>query len=199
MIDLFVFTPNPFSLIQYAILAWVVSRQLLKTVKYKRAPGFFSWIDGLFIVAFFVVIGDAFWAGWCALRFVPMFPNDLDQILISFFRDITAIVFFYMVMERKAVYISRNVVIGLFVVGASQFVWFFLAPSPAYTDHTFAVRHGFPLVHVLAVYSISHFFMRLPLWFTILQAVKIEDNSISLKKQPGHNGDPGGDEIENKI
>lgn len=182
MIDLFVFTPNPFSILQYIILSWIVGSQLLKQIKYKRMSRIFSWIDGFFIVGFFVVVGDAFWAGWCALRFVPMFPDDLDQILISFFRDITAILFFYMVMERKAVHFSRKVVLGLFVIGASQFAWFFLAPTPAWTDHTFAVRHGYPLDHVLLVYSISHFLMRLPLWFTIIQAVKIEDNTILLKK-----------------
>lgn len=143
-------------------------------------------IDGFFIAAFFVVFTDAFWAGFCALRWVPLFPQDLDQILFSFWRDIVGCLLFFLFMPIRALKFGSKVKFGLLICFVSQGLWFLLAPSPAYTDYAFAWRHGFSLEFIVSSFIFSHFIMRLPLWFTIISVVKIEDSSILLKKDQKH-------------
>lgn len=183
----FIFTPSPVSLIQYAILSWYCSRQLLKTVEYKRFPRLLSLIEGFFAVAFFVVLGDALWAGFCALKWIPMFPQDAWQIIFSFWRDVVGYILFFLFMPIKAMRFSFRVKLGLLVMAASQAIWFLLAPSPVFTDYAFAWRHGASLEIIFGSYLLSHFIMRLPLWYVIYEVFRIEDSSIRLKKGEKHN------------
>ena len=179
----FIFSPSPVSLIQYAILSWFVARQLLKKINYRRPRKLFSLIDGFFAVAFFVVLGDAFWAGFCALRWVPMFPQATFQIIFSFWRDIVACLLFFLLMPIKALNFSLKVKVGILIMFVSQGLWFMLAPSPAFTDYAFAWRHGYSVAHIISAFFLSHFLMRLPLWYIIISAFKIEDSSILFKKK----------------
>jgi hypothetical protein len=81
-----------------------------------------------------------------------------------------------------------------------QFFWFFLAPSPAFTDYVFAIRHDYPLEHVVSAFILSHVLIRIPQWLTIWWAVKVEDSSIYFKKKVQRIGElTGGDETENEI
>ena len=167
------FSPSPVSLAQYAVLSWVIARHLLKKVEYKRVPRLVSLVDGFFVVAFFVVVTDAFWCLFCILRWLPLFPNDLVQIVSSFFRDVAGAALFFLLIGgyfRNGVLDFKRTVPWLFVCFVSQGLWFLLAPSLAFTDYVYAFRHGFSLWFVLGSFVFSHFVMRLPLWVVILKS-----------------------------
>ena len=185
-------SPSPMSLIQYAILTFYGGCHLLKIGTYQRLnhPKVFSFLDGFFVAAFFVVLGDAFWSGFCALKWVPMFPQDLSQILFSFLRDLIGLCLFFLLIPIRVMNFSLKVKAGILVMLISQGVWFLLAPSPAFTDYTFAWRHGFPLEVVGFSFFLSHFVMRLPLWFIVYEVMRIEFNSTGFKRAKEHNRQP---------
>ena len=171
----FMLSPSPVSLIQYAILTWIGSRYLRARIKYKH-PRIMSLVQSFLVVAFFVVVTDSFWAGLCALRFIPMFPQDAAQILFSFVRDVVGALLFFLLIGNyfRTGVLSFNLTVkaGLILCLQSQALWFLMAPSPAYTDYTFAWRYGYPLEFVLATWILSHFLMRLPLWMSIIAAFR---------------------------
>lgn len=171
----FMLSPSPVSLIQYALLTWIGSRYLRERIDYKH-PRIMSLIQSFLVVAFFVVITDSFWAGFQAWKFIPMFPQDANQILFSFARDIVAAFLFFMLIggyfRTGVLSYGVPVIAGLFLNLEAQALWFLLAPSPAYTDYTFAWRSGYPLDFILWIWIISHLIMRLPLWMSIIAAFK---------------------------
>jgi len=171
----FMLSPSPVSLIQYAILTWIGSKYLLQRVDYKH-PRIMSLIQSFLVVALFVVITDSFWAGLCAIRFLPMFPQDAQQITSSFVRDVVGALLFFLLIgnyfRTGVLNFGIYVKAGLHLCLQSQAIWFLLAPSPAFTDYTFAWRYGYPLEHILAAWLLSHFLLRLPLWMSIIAAFK---------------------------
>lgn len=171
----FMLSPSPVSLIQYAILTWMGSKYLRARIDYKH-PRIMSMVQSFLVVALFVVITDSFWAGLCALRFIPMFPQDALQIIFSFVRDVVGIILFFMLIgnyfRTGVLSFGLYVKAGLLLCLISQALWFGLAPSPAFTDYTFAWRYGYSLEHILIAWLLSHFIMRLPLWMSIIAAFK---------------------------
>jgi len=160
------------SIAQYLILSWIVSRYLIKNVEYKRAPQLLSLVDGFMVMGFFVVLTDAFWCGFCALKWLPLFPGDILQISSSFFRDLVGCLLFFLFIgnyfKTEVLRMNKKAWFMLLICFVSQGLWFLLAPSPAFTDYTYAFRHGFPLEFLAAAFLFSHFIMRLPLWLIIL-------------------------------
>lgn len=184
----FMLSPSPVSLAQYAILSWIVSRHLIKKVKYKRAPQLLSLIDGFMISAFFIVLTDAFWCAFCAIKWLPLFPGDLVQISSSFIRDVAASALFllliYPLYKEKVLRFSREIMGWILLSFGTQALWFDLAPSPAYTDYSFAWRHGYSWEFILGSFLLSHFIMRLPLWLLILRTLNRKThNSPGLNDQ----------------
>lgn len=171
----FMLSPSPVSLIQYVVLIWMGSRFLQKRVKYKHARST-SLVQSSLAVGFFVVLTDSFWAGFCALKFIPMFPQDAQQILFSFGRDLVAALLCFLLIGGHFItgVLSFDLIVksGLFLCFQAQALWFLMAPSPAYTDYTFAWRHGYSLEFIVATWLLSHFIMRLPLWMSIIAAFK---------------------------
>ena len=171
----YMLSPSPVSLIQYAVLTWIGSRFLMKRVKYVH-PRIMSLVQAVLIVVFFVVITDSFWAGFCVLKFTPMFPQAAHQIIFSVARDLVAALLCFLLIGGYFItgVLSFDIIVkaGLFLSLQAQAMWFLLAPSPAYTDYTFAWRHGYPLEFVVATWILSHFIMRLPLWMSIIAAFK---------------------------
>lgn len=168
-------SPSPVSLIQYVVLTWIGAKYLKKRITYKHAM-LMSLVQSFLIVAAFVVVTDAFWVGFQAIKFIPMFPQDANQILFSFGRDVVAALLFFLLIgdHFRTGVISFNYVVkaGLLMNLEAQAVWFLLAPSPAYTDYTFAWKYGYPLETVLAVWIVSHFIMRIPLWISVITAFR---------------------------
>lgn len=172
----FMLSPSPISLLQYAILSWILSRHFLKTVEYKRDAKLFSLLDGFFVTAFFVLLGDIVWSVFCAVKWLPVYPGDLQQIFSSILRDLLGLLLFWMFIagyfKEKVLSFSRDVKTYLICMVLMQGVWFWIAPSPAITDYTFAFRHGYPLHIVLGSLFLSHFLIRIPQWIAIKKTME---------------------------
>lgn len=168
----FMYSPSPVSLLQYAVLAWIMWGYLLKAAKYKKHPRILAAIDAFFVIAFFVVLTDIFWCMFCVLKWLPVYPGDALQIYASLGRDIMAATLFWVFswdhFKSGILNFSGAVKFWLLISFISQALWFLLAPSPAFTDFTFAWRHGFSGEFVLAAFIFSHFIMRIPLWLAII-------------------------------
>lgn len=160
----FMLSPSFVSIAQYLVLTWLVYRHI-EGSKLKR------FVLGFMVVAFFVLIGDAIWAGFCGLKWIPMFPSDAEQISFSFLRDLCGILLMIFMagdlfLERKLRFDAITftaIATGLIM----QFVWFAYAPSPAFTDYTFAFRHGYSFDVVLTAWLLGHWIMRIPIWIAI--------------------------------
>ena len=168
----FMLSPSPVSLIQYAVLTWILWGYLLKAVKYKKHPRILAATDAFFIVAFFVVLTDSFWCLFCVLKWLPLYPQDALQIYSSLGRDLVAAVLFWIFIwdhfKTGVLNFSKSAQFWLIICFVSQALWFWLAPSPAFTDYTFAWRHGFSSEFMLVAFAFSHFIMRVPLWLALL-------------------------------
>lgn len=162
-------SPSPVSLAQYAILTFFVSRRLPGS-RIQRV------LQGFFVVAFFVLVGDAMWSGLCALKWIPMFPGDAWQIIFSFGRDVLGAGLMLIMMGdlflEKKLRFNEITWIMLFLAFEMQLFWFLWAPSPAFTDYTFAWRHGFSLDVVFTSWILGHWLMRIPIWLAVWSTFK---------------------------
>lgn len=168
----FMFSPSPVSLIQYAVLTWIMWGYFLRTAKYKKHPRIMAAIDGFFLVAFLVVLTDSFWCVFCILKWLPLYPQDALQIFSSLGRDLLAAALFgiFLLDHKKAGVINFDapVKFWLLISFISQGAWFLLAPSIIFTDYTQAFLQGSSLEFILAAWIWSHFIMRIPLWLALL-------------------------------
>lgn len=186
MIDVpwFMLSPSPVSLIQYAVLTYFVARKL-SGAWWKRA------VQGILVTMLFVLIGDAIWAGLCSARWISLFPQDAWQIITSFLRDILgAGVMFLMIGDlflEKKLRFDGLPLFFLFVCFCFQLIWFTLAPSPAFTDYTFAWRHGYSLDVVFVSWILGHWIMRIPLWLGIWAILK-NHNGYTVEKMEESDG-----------
>ena len=176
----FMLSPSPFSIAQYLILAVIVSR-MLKAVKYKKPSQLFRFVDAVLVVGLFVLIGDLIWCAFCILKWGPLFPGDLLQISASFFRDLIGIFLLVLLVgdhfrSGGVLHFSSHVFAFIYLMVVFQGLWFLWAPSPAFTDYTFAWRNGSSLSVVIGSFLISHIFMRIPLWLSIL-SIRREKNA----------------------
>jgi len=175
MVDVpwYMLSPSPVSLIQYVILSWILSRYLLKKVKYTRAPRIMSLIDSFFVVAFFVCITDGFWCLFTAIKWLPLHPEDFLIMGCSLGRDLLGAALFFLMIggyfKHKILVANSTVVFWVLVCFISQVVWFLLAPSPGFTDYVYAWRHGYSFWIIISSWILSHFVMRIPLWIAILK------------------------------
>jgi len=166
-------SPSPVSLIQYAVLTWILWGYFSRAVNYKRLPRIMSFLDACFVVAFFVCITDAFWVSFTILKWLPLHPGDSLQIFSSLGRDIMGALLFYLFIggyfRQHILKFDSPVKMWLLICFLSQAAWFWLAPSPAWTDYTFGWRHGADIGSIVGSWILSHFVMRIPLWVAILK------------------------------
>ena len=169
----FMLSPSPVSLIQYAVLTWIMWGYLSRNVEFKKHARLHRLINSFFIVAFFVVLTDAFWVLFSILKWLPLYPGDALQICSSLGRDIMGAALFYVMIggyfKQKILHFNSSVIFWMCVCFISQAAWFFFSPSPGFTDYTFAWRYGYPVEVVAGSWFLSHFIMRIPLWFAILK------------------------------
>lgn len=168
----FMYSPSPVTLFQYGILIWIFWGYFLKVATYKKHPRILAAVDAALLVAFFVVLTDSFWCMLCVLKWLPLFPGDAIQIYSSLGRDLLAAALFGIMicdhLKKGVLQFSKTVIFWLLLSLSFQIIWFSFSPSPAYTDFTFAWRHGYPPAFVLAAFILSHFIMRIPLWLALL-------------------------------
>ena len=153
-------SPSPFTIIFWLILVFWGAKQLLKRTEYRRWKLLNAFTDSVFILGFIVLLGDLTWVVFCGLRFGWTYPDSVLQLVFSGGRNVAGIMFCFLLIGshfKNGVLTFSSKTGGLLIVnGFFIFVWFLLAPSPAFTDWTFAIRHGFPLETVLTSFFISH-------------------------------------------
>lgn len=166
----FAFSPSPWTLIFWAILTFWLYRKIQHKKKADRFIQKLSlWIDGLFIVGFFVLVSDSVWVMGSLNRWGPLFPwGDSFQMILCLFRNAAGLIFLYLLtnqyFKEKFVRISKKFLLGLALNALFMGVWFYLAPSPAFTDWTFAIRYDYDLSVIVFSFFLSHVVGRI-IWF----------------------------------
>lgn len=152
-------SPSPFSITFYLILATYGTTKILKLKKYRRLKHLVAFTDAILILGFIVLALDILWLVACGLRFGWYYPSSVLQLIFSVGRNIAGITLCYLLignyfrkclirLEKAYWVFSLNL---LFLL-----VWFVLAPSPAWTDWTYAIRHNYSMNTVLSSFFISH-------------------------------------------
>ena len=157
-------SPSIFTFMFYAILGYYSSKQLRKRVKYRRFERLNSFTDGLFILGFMVLTFDLIWVLVCLWRFAPLYVTfeaySVWQLILCAFRDLAGIFFCFLFigdyLMKGIVKISKHTIVMYLVNFVFLLVWFYLAPSPAYTDWTYGIRFGYSWITVLQSFCISH-------------------------------------------
>jgi hypothetical protein len=144
-----------------------------RAIKYEKHPLINAALDGVFTVLFFVVITDAFWVVLSLFRWLPLYPGDLNLLLFSLGRDLAAALLFFLMIGDHFRSGKLNLWGSLSFVGISfitQSAWYVFSPSPAFTDYTYAWRHGSDIWIIVGSWILSHWIMRIPLWLGILNS-----------------------------
>jgi len=174
----YMLSPSPVSLIQYAVLTWILWGYLSRHLHYKKNARLLSLIDSFFVVAFFVCVTDAFWVSFTLIKWLPLHPGDLGMLAQSLIRDLAGAalfgLFIYDAFKTRVLEINRSVILWILICFGSQALWFWLAPSPAFTDYTYAWRHGSDIGIIIGSWILSHFVMRIPLWLAIIKTRSLE-------------------------
>lgn len=169
----FMFSPSPVSFLQYGALIWIMWNFFSNSVKYNKLPRLNSLLDAVFVVGFFVCLTDAMWVSMCLLRWLPLYPGDLWLLLFALGRDLCASALFGLMIwdhfRSGKLDLMNSSFIWLGICLTAQALWFAFSPSPAFTDYTYAFRHGYDLPVILGSWLLSHWIMRIPLWFAILK------------------------------
>lgn len=158
-------SPSPFSLFFYCLLIFVAYRKLKPYIVAKRWRRLVGLTDSLFIVGFVVVLCDTLWILASGLRFGSSFPESVLQLVFCFFRDVAALIFcslfIYHYFKRGMLGFSESFWCWILVNVVFLAVWFHSAPNPAYTDWTFAIRHGYSLKVIAQSFISSHIIGRI--------------------------------------
>lgn len=157
-LEWYMYSPSPFTLAYWIILTLVGYYKLRGRVKYKRWINCMS--DSAFILGFTVLIGDLVWCFCCLFKFGVLFPADVPSLIVCLVRDMLLILFSYSMIHEyfnwKIIGLQQKFVNAFFWNLLFMVLWFGSAPSPAYTDWTFAYRYGLPLTLVNFSFVMSH-------------------------------------------
>ncbi len=154
-------SPSPFTIAFWLVLAVWATRRILVHMKYRRLKHLMAFTDALFIIGFVVLTTDLMWCVACLLKFGPGYPwADVFQLFLCALRDIAATAFCYLLIKSHfdLGFISFNskTVLSYCVNAIFLSLWFLAAPTPAFTDWTFAIRHDYPMGVVLSSFLFSH-------------------------------------------
>lgn len=156
----FAVNPSPFTLIYWLLLTAYGTRILLKGDRFKRWRHLFSFMDAALILGTVVLFNDFFWVITSGWRWGHLYPGSLPQLYFCAFRDVAGVVFCWMLTRQHwsdwTIHIGRGTVF-LEIINLSFFaIWFLAASSPADTDWTFALRHGYSMTVVWRSFFVSH-------------------------------------------
>jgi len=152
-------SPSPWTIAVYTILALYAARKLYRVYghNYKRLKRLAAFTDATFMLGFVVLTLDTFWLACSGLRFGWTYPSSVLQLLACLFRNFGIVALCYIFVKDYLVDRATSKTFYLFAVNmVFMVIWFVLAPSPAYTDWTFALRNGYSLATVVLSFFISH-------------------------------------------
>lgn len=151
-------SPSPYTILFWAIMALWGTLNL--PLRRNRLPGLNRLLDALWILGLVVLPFDAVWCLFQGVRFASIHPQGVLQLAICFLRDIAG---FILCLTMARPYFAFKVtefrfwgnVIWLCLLGY-MVVWFWYAPSPAWTDWTYGLRFGASPETVTLAFLISH-------------------------------------------
>lgn len=156
----FAFSPSPFTVAYWLLLAGWAATFKLKYIPYKRFTRLAKLTDGLFIVGLVVLSNDIVWVVGSLLKWGGLYPESVFQLYLCIGRNIAGVVLCVLaVWPYLKIRLIRFTFItaALYLVNvAFMTVWFWLAPSPAFTDWTFAIRHNYSFNVVFSGFLVSH-------------------------------------------
>lgn len=153
-------SPSPFTAIIYLALVAYGVKQLLQRRKYKKLKFLVAFTDSAFILAFIVLLLDTLWILFCGLRFGWFYPDSVMGLALAGARNIVFMMVCWLLVGRYFENGILNPRVSTFYLFCANLaflgLWFWLSPSPAYTDWTFALRYDYPLSTVITSFLISH-------------------------------------------
>lgn len=153
-------SPSPFTVVYWIVLASWAAIFRLNVQTYKRFQMFARFTDALFIVGLVVVSNDIIWVFACLFKWGALYPASVPQLGFCVARNVAAVMFCYLLtfhlFKKRVVGFTKAtwLLYGVNVLFMS--VWFWLAPTPAFTDWTYAIRHDYSLNVVAGSFLISH-------------------------------------------
>lgn len=174
----YAFSPSPWTLVFWAILAIYIVRKILSyypmlawDFKTKWKTRIHLYTTALFIIGFFVLSTDNFYILGALWKWGPLFPESQLQLIFCLGRNIVGMIFcrifFLEYVKDKIIVLNRRLIIAYGINAMFFIVWFAWASSPALTDWTFAIRHDYPAPIIQLSFFISHFIGRV-IWLLIL-------------------------------
>ena len=127
---------------------------------YKRWRHVNAFTDAIFLVGIITLSTDLMWVIACALRFGMMFPDSLLQLVFCALRDMVGMIFCYLLIgnyfKNKIVNFNHKTWLGYLLNLTFLIIWFILAPNPAWTDWTYAIKNNYSFTIILTSFIISH-------------------------------------------
>jgi hypothetical protein len=117
-------------------------------------------VDSFQVMLMVFFINDSLWLAMTGIRWLPFHPDSLLQVSVAMIRNVSVMIILWILIFRVRYqphldfgipFISRIYIETCFLLA-----WFTLAPSPAWTDYTYAINAGASLQQVLVTYLISH-------------------------------------------
>lgn len=139
-------SPGPLSLFFYGTIilsgAWV----LTKRVTYTRWKWVNAFTESFFLNGFIFLSGDLLWISASILRFLPMYPESLNQAITLLARDLLGLLFCFLLigqrLKDKIISFKQHTFLSYFVLTSFFVICFLVAKDPTFTDWTYAVRVG---------------------------------------------------------
>jgi len=155
---LFYSSPSPMSLLFHGLLIVWAGRVVYERVLYKKHGWLYSLTDAFFLVGFIVLSGDFIWMTVCALRFLPVYPDNWFLVVSVLSRDFVGMLLCYLlertnigsIIQFKSVTYWSYVLLITFLV--ANFIY---AADPSWTDWTYAIRQGMNTTYILTVFLIN--------------------------------------------
>lgn len=179
-------SPNPLTLLFWALMAWHGSRQLLAhKITFKRYSRILRFTNALFIAGIPILIHDLFFLTITAIRWVPVHPQyaTLD-FWLCFPRDLTALALcLLLTWEYQGHYsLNRKTWIGFISLWIWTAIIFSLTPTLGITNWTFAITQGMPDQIILVAFMLN-FAVGKPwlYWiYTTMWENVLEESSITI-------------------
>ena len=131
---------------------------LRKQISYSKHPTLLSLTDSFFIVGFIILSGDLIWISLSGLRFLPSYPNNMYLVLSTVGRDVAGMCFCFLLEVGKIGKLVKpkwhTVVAYIVLIGFLGYN-FLIAPAPAWTDYTFAIRQNYSIDYVLKAFLVN--------------------------------------------
>lgn len=168
----YVKSPSPWSIAIWVILIYLGYRRIKKSghdqwykEKYRTITTLAS--SALFL-AIPVLMTDLMWSTASLFKWMHLFPESINSQVMVLGRDIAGLILCHLLVydlfQMKIVHWSWEIWPSYLANAFFLIIWFGVAPHPALTDWTYAIRYSYPLKDVVSSFVISHVLGRVMLF-----------------------------------